>query len=147
MQRNGVLNLWLNVRGAISIALVVAASLLMIHTDSSAKPVNIAQAQKIVKGWLALDPDPLAASLSKQISHVRSFTNEKGELIYYVIELHPSGFVVVSADDLIEPIVAFTSTGRYDPSPESPLGALVSRDMAGRIDEAKVFQRSQKNRL
>ena len=48
--------------------------------------------------------------------------------------MNPSGFVIVSADDLAEPVVAFVSgDGLYDPSPDNPLGALISRDLPGRI--------------
>ena len=36
-------------------------------------------------------------------------------------------------DDLVDPIIGFVPLGVYDPSPTKPLGALVSRDVPGRI--------------
>jgi len=47
--------------------------------------------------------------------------------------LEPSGFVIVSADDLVEPIIGFADDGTYEPSPENPLGALVTNDLNGRM--------------
>lgn len=59
------------------------------------------------------------------------------EAIYYVVYLQPSGFVIVSTDDLVEPIIAFAGTGTYDPAPGNPLGALVTKDLKGRIDAVR----------
>ena len=53
------------------------------------------------------------------------------------VVLKPSGFVVVSADDLVEPIVCFSSEGSYDSSARNPLGALVSRDVPARINVSR----------
>ena len=40
----------------------------------------------------------------------------------------------------MEPIICFVPIGRYDPSDENPLGALVSRDVPGRIAAVRAFQ-------
>jgi hypothetical protein len=54
-----------------------------------------------------------------------------------------SGFVIVPADDLVEPIIGFTSGEKYDPSPESPLGALVTADLTARINAARTSKRDK----
>jgi len=46
-----------------------------------------------------------------------------------VVYLDPEGFVIVAADDLIEPIIGFAPRGQFDPSTKNPLGALVSNDL------------------
>jgi hypothetical protein len=56
-----------------------------------------------------------------------------GNPAYYVVYLHPAGLVLQPADDLVEPIIGFWPDGVYDPSPVNPLGALVSRDIPGRV--------------
>jgi len=56
------------------------------------------------------------------VTETQTFKDDKGELLYHVVYLAPSGFVIVPADDLVEPIIAFVSRGRFDPSVKNPLG-------------------------
>jgi hypothetical protein len=48
------------------------------------------------------------------------------------------GFVIVSADDSVEPIIAFSDDSDYDPSPANPLGALVGQDLRERVVTARL---------
>jgi hypothetical protein len=48
--------------------------------------------------------------------------------------------VIVPADELVEPIIAFVEKGIYDPSEENPLGAMVSRDVPARIAAVRSQQ-------
>ncbi|NLE60132.1 MAG: hypothetical protein GX616_17415, partial [Planctomycetes bacterium] len=56
-----------------------------------------------------------------------------GTAQYYVVYLEPVGFVIVPADDEVEPIIAFVMGSVYDPSDSNPLGALVSKDVPSRV--------------
>ncbi|UCG57428.1 MAG: C10 family peptidase [Phycisphaerales bacterium] len=96
------------------------------------------QAEQVVKGWLKADARPLNTAITPDVLNVESVTNEAGEPVYYIVYLHPAGFVIVSADDLVEPIIAFSADGTCDPSLETPLGALASRDMSGRAAIARA---------
>jgi hypothetical protein len=126
--------------------LIVLATLFLVSESAIAAPTASHQAEKIVKGWLIrTKARPLGTPLGQMITRVDSFTDDKGEVIYYIIYLHPSGFVIVSADDLIEPIVGFASAGRYDPSLDNPLGALVTQDLKAR--SAVVRQAGKQGRL
>ena len=98
-----------------------------------AGPVDAEQAQNVVKGWLKTNYQPLGASLGRQIERVETFTNDDAEAVYYVVYLQPGGYVIVPADDAVEPILCFVETGAYDPSDDRPLGALVGRDVPARI--------------
>lgn len=95
------------------------------------------QASAAVRGWLRANARPLGEALGTSVKDVQVFTNETGEPLYHVVALEPSGFVVVAAEDLVEPIIAFSSRGRFDPSPGNPLAALVSRDLPGRVAQAR----------
>lgn len=109
-----------------------------------AKPVNKTDAEKMVKGWLKTDPKPLNAKLGGQIAQIEAYNGEDGTPAYYIVYLSPSGFVIVPADDLVEPVIGFVSGDTfYDPSLENPLGALVSRDVPGRVAAAKKKQSSR----
>ena len=87
-----------------------------------AKPTTPTQAAGVVTNWLRRDPRPLGTMLGHRVAKVTAYKDAKGLRAYFVVSLRPSGFVIVSADDLIEPIVAFAASGTYNPSPRSPLG-------------------------
>jgi len=115
---------------------VVISSLILLFFCSNAlfaKPVDVKDAQKAVKGWIKLDSSPLGVNFGEQVLKTDVFADAQGEPIYYVVYLESGGFAIVSADDLIEPIVGFVASGTFDPSQDNPLGALVSRDMPNRI--------------
>ena len=105
-----------------------------------ARPMTKQQAEKAVKGWLKLDPNPLRTPLGNKVSKVDVYTDDNEQPTYYVIYLQPSGFVIVPADDMVEPIIAFTDDGIFDPSEDNPLGALVSRDIPGRMSAVRELQ-------
>lgn len=102
-----------------------------------AKPTTADQARRTVQHWLARDGRPLGARLGQAVAEVQAFQDERKKTDYYVVYLAPGGFVVVPGDDLVEPIIAFAPTGRYDPSPHNPLGAMVSRDVPQRVARAR----------
>lgn len=105
-----------------------------------ARPMAADEAKMAVTGWLRVYAQPLGSALGQDIAGVETFTNEDGETIYYIVYLQPSGFVIVPADDLIEPIIGFADDGTYDPSPDNPLGALVTNDLNGRIAMVRDIQ-------
>jgi len=101
------------------------------------KPVTPQQAEAAVRAWLAMDAQPLGAQVGREIAgKTESFAGGDGRLAYHVVYLKPSGFVIVPADDLAEPIVCFAAGGHYDPSDANPLGALVTGDLANRVQRA-----------
>src|ERR1019366_3551788 len=115
--------------------------LLMLLSASSrvatAAPVSSKQAAVVVTGWLSTDPAPLGETLGGSVQRVDKFNDQAGNAVYYVVYLEPSGFVIVAADDLVEPIVGFARAGQYDPSENNPLGALVSNDLPARLAYAR----------
>jgi parallel beta-helix repeat protein len=119
---------------------MVAVVLVLIDTAVWGKPVGNKRAEAVVKSWLKADPRPMGTILGREILRVETFTNESGEPVYYVVYLSPSGFVIVPADDLVEPIIAFSSGGTYNPSDDNCLGAAISRDVPGRIALARDIQ-------
>jgi len=117
----------------VSISVAAILVVLQLCSSSSAFPTTAYDAKMVVTGWLKVSPKPLGSDLDRQIMRVETFTDDHAEPIYHVVYLQPSGFVVVSADDLIEPIIAFSGDGTYDPVPASPLKSLVTKDLKGRI--------------
>jgi hypothetical protein len=79
--------------------------------------------------------------LGSQIDSVETFTDANSQPIYHVVYLSPNGFVIIPADDEVEPVICFAQAGSFDPSPDNPLGALVSRELPGRINAARTIQK------
>ena len=129
-------------------ALVLLAVLLALPTGLGAKPTTAEQARTVVENWLLLDTEHLEAATGQQIKEVETYPHE-GVAYYHVVYLDPQGFLIVPADDLVEPIIGFLPEGQhYDPSLENPLGALVSQDLPGRVLDAREMEdRLQAERL
>ena len=121
-------------------AVLVLAGLLCTCPFSStlwAAPVTARDAELVVGGWLKLDSAPLETPVGQTVLRVETFSDTSGAPTYHVVDLLPAGFVIVSADDLIEPIIAFAGEGRYDASRTTALGALVGQDLPARLASAR----------
>ncbi len=95
------------------------------------------QVRRVVNYWLFQNQTPLSARMGTEIRDVVTFNDDLGEPLYHVVELEPEGFVIVSGDDGVEPIIAFVPRGEFDPSHETPLGAMVSQDVPQRVAVAR----------
>ena len=117
---------------------IVFAGFLFWSGPAFAAPVTADTATKAVQGWLHQDRRPLGRQLPAKIKSTKAVKNDAGELLYYVVQLDPSGFVILPADDLAEPIVAFSATGSFNASSGSTLAALVNRDVPRRMARARA---------
>jgi hypothetical protein len=87
----------------------------------------------------------MGSRLGNQVESIETFADAEGQPVYYIVYLRPSGFVIVSAEDGVEPVIGFVSEGTFDPSPQNPLGALVSRDLPGRVKAARTVQEKMRS--
>src|SRR5271155_2046811 len=92
---------------------IVFAGVFVLCRPASAAPVTADTATSAVQGWLHQDRRPLGAPLSAKIKTTQVVTNAAGETLYYVVRLDPAGFVILSADDLAGPVIAFSATGSF----------------------------------
>ncbi|MBN1763812.1 MAG: C10 family peptidase, partial [Sedimentisphaerales bacterium] len=99
-----------------------------------AAPVAGTRAQAVVRGWMKTSTEPMGESLAGEVKNIDSYSDAQGKTLYHIVNLTSGGFVVVPADDQIEPIIAFTSRGYYDPSDSNPLAVLLEKDMSARLD-------------
>ena len=124
-----------------SFCLVTAVILLFsINKNLTAKTITLNKLQNTIQGWLKLQDKPLNTKLGGKVAHVDVFDGSNGQPLYYVVYLQPSGFIIMPADDEVEPVVAFAPQGTFDPSDKNPLGALVTSDLPTRIAAAKEYQ-------
>jgi len=106
----------------------------------AAGPADAGQAQRVVEGWLNIHPRPLGAELGRSVGRVETFYDGSDNAIYHVVYLEPSGYVIVPADDGVEPILCFVERGGYRGTAEWPLGALVGQDVPARIAAARAVE-------
>ena len=120
-----------------AVASLILLTLFNLSWRAVAAPVTAKDAATAVANWLIVDPMPLGENLGGTVQQVDTFNDNSGNPIYYIVYLDPSAFVIVAADDLVEPIVGFARAGQYDPSEDNPLGALVSNDLSARVAYAQ----------
>jgi len=127
----------------IRLAVFSLAAVLFIVTGALARPTTEGETKTVVLNWLSSEAKPMNSDLGGQIKRVQSFADPEAGLAYYVVFLNPAGLVFVPADDLVEPIIGFVSGATtYSPSSSNPLGALVSRDIPGRVLKARGMEAS-----
>jgi hypothetical protein len=115
---------------------LLCSLLLFLSAGAWARPTTPQEAQLAVAGWLTGNVEPFDVPLGNLVADVQTMTGAAGEPVYYVVHLVPSGFVIVPADDLVEPILSFTNAQTYEPSAQNPLTALITADVNRRLADA-----------
>ena len=101
------------------------------------KPVEMKRALAVADAWLAANPAPMVKNPNGTVwksKDVRQFVGDSGEVLAYVVDLKPRGFIVVAADDDVEPILTFGTEGDFPAirGPEDALSDLLASDIANR---------------
>jgi hypothetical protein len=118
--------------------LLLSMCLLCSAIEPFGAQVDSKTAAATVMGWLQMDRKPFGEALGEKVKSIETFKDQAGAPLYYVVNLEPSGFVIVSAEDQTAPVIAFVRQGRFDPSPANPLGALIGRDLPARVAQARA---------
>lgn len=116
---------------------LVCALVLLLCPAAPGAPVDKAQAEKLARNWIQAGPGKLDPDMKRSVRKSDTYKDGDQNALYHVIHLAPKGFVVVAADDDVEPIVAFSGRSDYVPSPDNPLTSLLDSDLAGRVQLAR----------
>lgn len=111
----------------------VLAGFFLLASIASAAPVDADQARQAARGWLRKYPAPLDTPMPSAPAETQTVYDETGQPLYHITNLAPEGFVILSADDEIDPVIAFSAAGQYDPTADSPLKTLLHKDMSARL--------------
>lgn len=110
-----------------ALALSLNATLLL------AAPRSAEEARRMAQGWLRVAQSaPLHERLGPDLGEAEPFTVD-GRIVGYVFALRPKGFIVTSADDTVEPVIAFSRTGHGATAEGSPLATLLASDLPQRL--------------
>lgn len=102
-----------------------------------AAPIHADQARRAATGWLRLCPQPMESRISGALTEITP-VGPADQPLGFVVRLAPSGFVVLSAEDRIEPVIAFSATGQIDDRPDNPLLFLLHQDLSGRFAQVQA---------
>ena len=108
-----------------------------------ARPISDWQAANVVDGWFKAGVQPFCDSIGRANQDVEAVTDADGNTIYYIVSREPEGFVIVAADDEVEPIIAFSDSGTLDPSVANPLTDLLRNDVRNRIHQIRQRHRNR----
>lgn len=87
-------------------------------------------AQMVSEGWTRTIKLP--NQKWGKIQQVQQITNQTGQVLYSIISLKPAGFIILANDKRIDPVIAFSASGRFVADKNNPLMQLVSRDLTER---------------
>ncbi|HWA87015.1 MAG TPA: C10 family peptidase [Opitutus sp.] len=110
-------------------------------TVASAAFVSRDTAMRAGTGWLARNPAPMGIATGRAAS-VMTGASQSGAPLFYVLRLAPTGFVVIAADDEVEPVLAFSSNSDFAGETGAPLFDLLQRDAATRIAAAHLHRQA-----
>ena len=107
--------------------------------DLFAAPIDATRARQAVTGWLRLYPQPMESRISGTLTEITP-VGQADQPLGFVVRLAPAGFVVLSAEDRIDPLIAFSATGQIDDRPDNPLLALLQQDLSGRLAQVQTAE-------
>lgn len=96
-----------------SICTIVATWLftLFATTSASAAPVSSLQAQTLAKQFLAA---ALNYTHAPALTLARTLTDDRGDATVYIFNMGEEGFLLVSGDDLLRPVLGYATGKHYD---------------------------------
>src|SRR5690606_29491300 len=97
-----------------------------------AAPVSRDSARRAATAWLARDAAPMGRAAGSP-ADVATCSSDSGEPLFYVVNLAPAGFVIVAADDEVEPVLAFSMESAFLAETGTPMFDLLQRDAQFRL--------------
>lgn len=106
-----------------------------------AAPMPKGRATDLATGWLREGQARLGKKMNSKVHAEVPYRDEAGDVLFYAIQLVPQGLIIVSADDVIEPVVAFSDSGTTnDLVAGNPLFAMLSIDLPERNRHARAIE-------
>ena len=131
------------VQRAVAVAAVALAAF-----GLTAAPVPLERVQRLAQGVAAsvqfsfssgASVSDAQAVLPAQATVTAVAPTNSDEAAFYVVDRGAvGGFVVMSADDRLDPVLVIAPTGKFDTKPGTPLYDMLCRDVGSRLDVAQA---------
>lgn len=95
-------------------------------------PVSKEIAMLAVKGWIKTSDQSFGRKATQVVKDAVSYKNESGAILFHQVRFKADGFVITSADDTLEPIVAFSNISLEQIKADDPLYTLLQKDALAR---------------
>ena len=118
--------------GLIGFFAFIAATLPLLAADMSAE-----QAKTAVEHWVKRVSRPLGARIGQTVLSAKTFSDDSGNALFHVVRFKEGGFAVASADDGVEPVIAFSDEDDLVADARNPLWVMLNRDLPQRRTIAK----------
>jgi len=119
---------------AARVSLAAVVVFLIWAATCHATEISSAQARTAVGNWLRREAAPLEAKLGGAALDAVTYRSSGGDSLFHVVPLEGGGFVVTSADDGIQPVIAFSEGSNLVANADNPLWALLNKDLSQRRD-------------
>ena len=116
-------------RATLVFACIVA---MLSWVSAEAADVSLPQAKRAAGRWLERNPQPLDADIGGTPVAGKTHTRPDGTPLFHVMRLSEGGFIVTSADDGIDPIIAISDGETLVEDDGNPLWILLKTDMDNR---------------
>src|SRR4051812_39883707 len=93
--------------------LLLLSGLMFLHTCVYAGVVSPQSAQTIAANFFNVTANTSYPSTASSLAYTRLGSNNLVD--FYVFNIHPKGFVIVSADDALNPVIAYSIEANFDP--------------------------------
>ena len=111
----------------------LAAIALGANAVVQAGPITLEQAETAAQRWVQKADFVNGAILGSNVSEVRAVTNPYGDTLFYVAKFDVGGFVIVSPDDRMKPVLAFSEADDFVETQENPLYSLLCADVDSQL--------------
>lgn len=121
--------------------LILLAMFITVTTFLAALPVSQATAADIANGWLSRYNASIPSSTPDRV------ILESVSPIAWVWELAPCGYIVVAADDRLQPIPAYSFTCSFGSEEGNLLADLLACDLGSRLDQYDQLDNASRSKI
>ncbi|MBQ9368295.1 MAG: C10 family peptidase, partial [Victivallales bacterium] len=120
---------------------------MLLGTTASAASIDRDTALAFATNWLAATDNPLGADISSRtFADVEPFNAPDGATLAWVLPMNPKGFLVLAADDRMNPVVMVSAEGSFDADKRNPTVALLTADLTNRLKAANEMASDEQTR-
>ena len=124
--------------GATAFYATFVAILTLAALPATAAPVSQQDAVATASAWLGLAPDAMREPHGALAGTVTPVRDAHGAAEFYAIDLKPGGYVIIAADDTVEPVIAFSTTDTFKAAPGHPLFDMLTADLPSRVARVRA---------
>jgi len=102
-------------------------------------------ALQVARNFITVNPAPMIKDAKgntwRAKEKVKQFKNSEGALLAYVVDLEPRGYIIVPANNALEPVIAFSTESNFENNldSENHLTLLLSQDIPAQVkNQAKL---------